>query len=208
MITIIDNANIRFYFEQFKAAGFIPTQVKFDSVTFERGGSILIDGAIDLPVVGGFDVKLKLVAKLLADSSTIRLRIVDVRVSGIGSRALVMLFLSKIAENLTVAGLRYVTEATDGYLEYSKPQKWILLKGIQTDENQLSVAYDIDVPAMMKELQATQIETMKSSNSMADKVNASRLENPLPPITGTGAKAPEMYTTPKLSGAVNLANSF
>lgn len=181
MLTIIDNKDIQFHFDQLKKAGIVPAQVKLDSVVFERGGSVLVDGAIDLPFpLGGFDVKLKLVVKLLEDLKTIRIRVVDVRVSGLGTRDIVMVFVRKIVEGMEVPGLRWVVDGSDGYCEYQRPQDWILMRDIQTDGDRLSIVLDgFDIPAAIKEFTAQKIEQMKTSPSMADKINVKALEGKL-----------------------------
>lgn len=177
MLTVIDNKDILFHFTQLKTAGIVPAQVKFDGVTFERGGSVLVDGAIDLPVIGGFDVKFKLVVKLLADLKTIRLRVVDVKVSGFGTRDIVMAVLKRIVEGMDVPGLRWVVDGNDGYCEYKRPQDWILMRDIQTDGDRLSIVLDgFDIPAAIREFQQAEIERMKTSNSMADKINVKAME--------------------------------
>lgn len=154
MLTIIDNKDILFHFNQLKKAGVVPSQVKLDGVTFERGGSVLVDGAIDLPVIGGFDVKLKLVVKLLADLRTIRIRVVEVKVSGVGTRGVVMVFLKRIVENMTLPGLRWVLDGDDGYCQYTRPQEWILMRDIQTGDNRFVLILDgFDIPLAMKELE-------------------------------------------------------
>ena|GEM_PF-4200246 len=153
MLTIIDNKDILFHFAQLKKAGIVPGQVKLDGVVFERGGSVLVDGAIDLPVIGGFDVKLKLVVKLLADLRTIRIRVVDVKVSGVGTRAVVMVFLKRIVENMKLPGLRWVTDGDDGYCQYVRPQEWLLMRDIQTDGDRFALVLDgVDIPLAIKQL--------------------------------------------------------
>lgn len=176
MLTIIDNNDIQFHFTQLKKAGIVPSQVKLDEVTFEPGGSVLVDGGIDLPVVGGFDVKLKLVVKLLADLRTIRIRVVDVKVSGVGTRGIVMVFVQRIVENMRVPGLRWVSEGSDGYCEYTRPQEWLLMRNIVTDSNRFALVLDgVDIPLAIKEFEAAQREQQLTSASMADKA---RLANP------------------------------
>lgn len=176
MLTIIDNKDILFHFAQLKKAEIVPSQVKLDSVKFEPGGSILVDGAIDLPVVGGFDVKLKLVVKLLADLRTIRIRIIDLKVSGVGTRGIVMVFLQRIVEGMTIPGLRWVVDGNDGYCEYARPQEWILMRDIVTDSDRFALVLDgVDIPLAMKEFAAGQREQLLTSPSMADKA---RLNNP------------------------------
>ena len=176
MLTIIDNKDILFHFNQLKTAGIVPSQVKLDGVAFDPGGSVLVDGAIDLPVVGGFDVKLKLVVKLLADLRTIRIRIIDLKVSGVGTRAIVMLFLRRIVENMAVPGLRWVIDGNDGYCEYVRPQEWILMRDIVTDGDRFALVLDgVDIPLAIKEFDAANHEQLFTSPSMADKA---RLSNP------------------------------
>lgn len=148
MIHIVDPLDAKLYFDQMKRAGRIPDNVKFDGVTFERGGSILIDGSVKSGFIG-FDVKAKLVVKLLADGVTLRARFVDVQVSGVGTRALALKIIQKIVEGLNAPGLYWRNDVTGGYVEYVNRFPWILLRDVQTDGNRLTLVQDFDAPMML-----------------------------------------------------------
>lgn len=210
MLYVADNSDILREFKQVHDAGLVPPQLKLNGVTFEAGGGINVDGAIDLPApLGGFSLDLKLVVKLLPDKRTIRIRIINIEALDIGVRGLAMKVIDRIADSFVVPGLRCVRDDGDLYWEYT-PMRWVLLQDILTQDDRLTVVADgIDIPVLIADTKAAQIKALEASNSMAGQANAARLKaKPIapnqPPVKGEQSAA---YVMPDLSAGkvkVNL----
>lgn len=149
MIHVFDPLDARLYFDQMKAAGRVPENIKFDGVVFSRGGAVQIDGSAKFGFIG-FDIKAQLVVKLLSDGKTLRARFVEVKVSGVGTRSLALKALQQFVEGLKVPGLYWRDDTTGGYVEYVNSFPWIILRDIQTNDNKLTLVQDFNAPLMLE----------------------------------------------------------
>lgn len=123
------------------AIGRVPVVPKFDSVTFEPGGAILLDGSAKLRV-GGLDVKARLTLKLL-DPHLIRLRLIDFKVSGNDMLWLIKMGADEFMNGLSLPSARLVVNDKDFYADVALPVKWAPLKAILTENNQLAIVPDV-----------------------------------------------------------------
>lgn len=184
MITSIDTNDIKYHFKQLKDAGIIPDMVVLDDIEFQPGGGIAVDAGVKVPIIGTIDVKLKLAAVLLSDKKTIRVRLIGLDVKKgveLSARGFILGIIQGVIEDglEPIPGLRWVTDpGKDGYVEYKRPQEWILVRDLSTNDNKLTLVLEgIDIPMALEEFRQAKIEQMKTSNSMADKINVKKLEN-------------------------------
>jgi hypothetical protein len=198
------------------AKDIIQNSIKVDSITFEPGGAILFDGSLRRHVLifrPGTDLKIKIVAKLM-DARTIRLRVISATTGLTKQRDLKDTLLFGISEWLNAnpqaaALVRFVDTPDDDYLEITVPVDYLPLAGLATDGNALTITAGVPViETILSAWAATQLNTLKESGSLADSIAASHLQNPLPPVTGTGTKDVEIYPAPNVTGAVNIAKKF
>lgn len=220
MLNVIDNQDIVFHYEQVRAAGMIPSQLIFKRATFERGGTIIFEGAFDAPVIGQIGFSLKVMVKLLSNLRVIRFRIIETEALGIGLRTIVMKLIRKAIEAMVIPGapvrvgsftrplmfpgITAIDDGKDIYFEYCPP-RWVLLKDIQTDGNHLSiVAQGVAFPVLMADMKAAQMTQLSSSGSMADQVKLMQMQNPQAPVSGTGAQPTQIYPAPDLRGLINV----
>lgn len=147
------------------AAGPVPITPKFDAVSFEPGGTILLDGSAKLRI-GGLDVKAKITLKLL-DSQTIRIRLIYLKVSGNDVLWAVRMGAEEFLTSLALP-VKVVINESDFYAEFKMPVDFVPIKAILTENNQLAIVPDVpDVTAAMAWQKANAAKAAHHGGSMA-----------------------------------------